>query len=121
MARQEQPEDRSPLAGGCVLTVLGAAVFATVWAASPEAGVLAVWATGTAAIWWSARRRKGTDQPLPSPTEPCPYAEFEQVIADARREGAGVTEFPSGTVVISTPDATNPCLTHVRVLERPER
>ncbi len=67
-APAEEPAERSPLAGGCVLVVLGGAAGAGLWAASPEAAVLAVWVVGTAAVWWSARRRKGTDLPLPSPT-----------------------------------------------------
>lgn len=66
----EEPEGRSPLAGGCVLVVLGGAAGAGLWAASPEAAVLVVWVVGTVAVWWSARRRKGPDLPLPSPTAP---------------------------------------------------
>jgi hypothetical protein len=64
----ETAEERSPLAGGCVLVVLGGAALAGVWAASAEAGILTLWVVGTVALWRAARRRKGPDLPLPSPT-----------------------------------------------------
>jgi len=77
MARRKQPEDpaeeaadepveRSPLVGGCVLVVLAGAALAAVWAASPEAGVLVVWVVGGIAVWRSARRRMA-DLPAPPP------------------------------------------------------
>jgi hypothetical protein len=65
----QEPEQRHPLAGGCVLLTLAGGAGAAVWATSPDVAILTLWAAGTSAIWWSARRRQGTDQPLPSPTE----------------------------------------------------
>ncbi|MBL1107367.1 hypothetical protein JK361_22635 [Streptomyces sp. 5-8] len=101
------PEERSPLAGGCALLVLGGAGFAAVFAVSAEGGILAVWLAGVAAVWWSARRRKGTYQPLPSPTGlPSPHD----------KEGGQTTlVHREGMVIYLTPDATNPVRTHVHV------
>jgi hypothetical protein len=56
----EEPEQRSAAAGGCVLVILGGMPLAVLWAVSAEAGVLAVWVAGAAAVWWSARRRSPT-------------------------------------------------------------
>lgn len=61
-------EDTSPAAGACVLVLLGGGATAAVFAASTEAGVLAVWGVGVTALWMSVRRHKGTDLALPSPT-----------------------------------------------------
>jgi hypothetical protein len=93
----EEPVERSPLAGGCVLVVLGGGAFAGLWAASPEAAVLAVWVVGTVAVWWSTRRRKGTYQPLPSPTvAPSP----EEVFAVETGRAARVVKEPSGMTIV---------------------
>lgn len=66
MAEQE-PEERSRAAGGCVLLSLTAAAGAGIWEASPDAAVLTLWVIGTGAIWWSARRRV-SDMPATPPT-----------------------------------------------------
>jgi hypothetical protein len=68
-AAEELPEERGPLAGGCVLVALGGGTTAGVFAASPTVGTLAVWGVG-AVVLWRTVRRKGTDLPLPSPTVP---------------------------------------------------
>ncbi|MCI3153213.1 hypothetical protein ELQ39_15880 [Streptomyces sp. GB4-14] len=94
---EETGEGRSPLAGGCVLVVLGGGALAGLWAASPDAAVLAVWVVGVAAVWWSARRRKGTYQPLPSPTAPPPRGE---VFAVETGRAARVVKGPGGMTIV---------------------
>lgn len=72
MARREKEAEASPepsrAAGWFVLLALAAVAVAVVFALSTEAGILSLWAAGTAAVWRAARRRKGPDLPLPSPT-----------------------------------------------------
>ncbi|NJP72174.1 hypothetical protein [Streptomyces sp. C1-2] len=63
-ARQDEGEERSRAAGGCVLLVLAGAPVAAVWAVSPEAGVLVVWGAGAVLLWRSVRR---TANPAPPP------------------------------------------------------
>jgi hypothetical protein len=121
MSADEEP---SKAAGACVLVALGSAGLAAIWAASPEAGILTVWTVGTVALWRTARRTTSVDDAAtPSPPPPSGQAdeEFAQVIEAARREGAEVTEIATGTVIISTPDDTNPARTRLRFLDRPER
>ncbi|MGQ5576058.1 hypothetical protein [Streptomyces sp. ECR3.8] len=96
-APAEEPAERSPFAGGCVLVVLGGAAFAGLWAASPEAAVLVVWVVGTVAVWWSARRRKGTYQPLPSPTVTPSRGE---VFAVETGRAARVVKGPGGMTIV---------------------
>lgn len=106
MSREETGAS-SPLAGGCVLLVLGGAGLAVVFALSTEAGILVVWVVGMAAVWWSARRRKGTYQPLPSPTGlPSPHDEEAGQTTLVHREGMSI---------YLTPDQDNPVRTHVHV------
>ena len=93
----EEPEERSAAAGGCVLVVLGGVPLAVCWAVSEVAGVLAVWVVGAAAVWWSARRRKGTDLPLPSPTVPPSRGD---VFAVETGEVARVVKGPGGITII---------------------
>ncbi|MGA5108692.1 hypothetical protein [Streptomyces pseudogriseolus] len=72
MARREKAAEASPepsrAAGWFVLLALAAVAVAVVFALSTEAGILSLWAAGTAALWRAARRRKSPDLPLPSPT-----------------------------------------------------
>ncbi|MFJ7070170.1 hypothetical protein [Streptomyces sp. NPDC101115] len=70
-ADEEQPEP-SPAAGGCVLIALTGVPLAVVFAASPEAGILATVGTATAAVWWSVRRPSKIDNPSPPPPEALP-------------------------------------------------
>lgn len=64
---EEQPEESagaSPAAGACVLVVVGGASLAGVWAVSPTAAVLTVWAVGAGTVWRLVRR---TANPAPPP------------------------------------------------------
>lgn len=63
----EETVEGSPGAGACVLVVLGGAVTAGAFAASPTVGVLGVWAVGTGALWRAARRRQVSDSSAPPP------------------------------------------------------
>lgn len=96
-APAEEPEASSPLAGGCVLLALGGAGLAGVFAASTEAGILVVWVVGVAAVWWSARRRKGTYQPLPSPIVTPSRGD---VFAVETGRAARVVEGPGGVKIV---------------------
>lgn len=66
MSDTDEP-DVSRAAGGCVLVVLGGGVLAVVFAASTQAGILAVWVTGTAAVWRAARHRMSNSSATPPP------------------------------------------------------
>ena len=69
----EPPVEGSPAAGILTLAVLGAGAAAGVYAASPEAGVLGLWAVGTGSLWWSCRRSvPRAANPAPPPGEKRP-------------------------------------------------
>jgi hypothetical protein len=93
----KEPEEPSRAAGGCVLVVLGGGTLAVVFAASPEAGVLAVWVVGALAVWRAARRRIGTDLALPSPTV---APSRNDVSADELRKAARAAYDPNGVMCI---------------------
>lgn len=111
-AAEEPPEveERSALAGVVVVVLLLAVVFGVLFAVSDAAGVLGVVAASTVAVWWSVSRRKGPDQPLPSPTAaPTPEDELpgHGPIAVTHREGMSI---------YVRDDADNPARTHVHVV-----
>ncbi|PWI08396.1 hypothetical protein DIZ27_23165 [Streptomyces sp. NWU339] len=108
----EELEERSPLAGGCVLVVLAGAALAGVWAVSPEAGVLAVWVAGVAAVWWSARRRVSVSSAPPPPQEGRPSCR-----ECAGHELIGVTPLESeeGMLIYKTSPPDRPNHTHIHV------
>jgi hypothetical protein len=108
----EEPEQRSAAAGGCVLLVLGGVPLAVVWAVSAEAGVLAVWVVGVAAVWWSARRRVSDSSATPPPQERRPSC----------RECAGHTllsvtplEGQEGMLIYETVPPDRPNHTHIHI------
>jgi len=103
-ADQEPEEERSPLAGACVLVVLGGVVVAAAFAYDQAAGVLLVVVAGVVALWRSARR-KGTDLPLPSPTERGPDSDER---ARRRAAKAKVAMDPNGVMCIMHPPAVAP-------------
>ena len=113
-APAEEPVQRSPLAGGCVLVVLAGVVLAAVWAVSPEAGVLAVWVAGAVAVWWSARRRVSVSSAPPPPRSGRPSC----------RECAGHTlvdvtplEGEEGMLIYKTVPPDRPNHTHIHIAQ----
>ena len=120
MARREEPVEepveRSPLAGGCVLLVLAGVVLAAVWAVSPAAGVLTVWVAGGSAVWWSARRRVSVSSATPPPGKGRPSC----------RECAGHTligvtplESEEGMLIYKTAPPDRPQHTHIHIAAAP--
>ena len=97
----ELGEEGSPLAGACVLVVLAGVVVAIAFAYDQAAGVLLVVVAGVVALWRSARR-KGTDLPLPSPTERGPDSGER---ARRRAAKAKVAMDPNGVMCILHPPA----------------
>lgn len=97
--RDDSEEEREPsrAAGACVLVVLGVVSLAVVFAASDAAGILTVWVVGVVAVWRCARRRKGTDLPLPSPTAPPSRGD---VYARETGRAARVVKGPGGITII---------------------
>lgn len=68
----EEPEQRSKLAGGCVLVVLAGVGVAALFATSETAGVLLLWAAAAVALWRSANRRVSDMPATPPPEEASP-------------------------------------------------
>lgn len=64
MSADQESEERSPLAGACVLVALAGVVVAIAFAIDEAVGVLLVVAAGTVALWRSVRR---TANPAPPP------------------------------------------------------
>jgi hypothetical protein len=94
--RVEEPvEEPSRAAGGCVLVALGGGAFAGVFAASPEAGVLAVWVVGAVALWRAARRRVSDSSATPPPRGVPPSGD---VFAGETGQIARVVHSPEGVM-----------------------
>lgn len=99
MAAKEKPEESSEepsrTAGACVLVALAGIVTAAVFAISPTAGVLSVWAVGGMLLWRSARRRmsdsSATPPPPPAPPSGNVFAVGEPVVTRVERGPEGVT------------------------------
>ncbi|MET7560579.1 hypothetical protein ABZS95_10280 [Streptomyces sp. NPDC005479] len=94
-AAEEEPGSRT--AGGCVLTLLGALVFAIAFAVSPEAGVFAIWGIGAVALWRAARRRMSDSSATPPPPS------GEDVYAGHRDEIERMQEGPGEGLLILYP------------------
>lgn len=95
-AAEEQPEEApesSPAAGACVLVVLGGAGLAGVWAVSPAAAVLTVWAVGSGAVWRLVRR---TANPAPPPAPERGDGASPQFSIVEDREGHCVVQWQKG-------------------------
>ncbi|WP_031039827.1 hypothetical protein [Streptomyces sp. NRRL F-5650] len=114
MARRKQatedPEERSALAGAVVVVLLLAVVFGVLFAVSDAAGILGTVAASTVAVWWSVTRRKGSYQPLPSPTEPLPPED------ELPGHGPVTIRHREGMSIFLRDDADNPARTHVHVV-----
>lgn len=109
---EEQPEpaedlpESSPAAGACVLVVLGGAVLAGVWAASPSAAVLTVWVVGAGAVWWCVRHTANPAPPPPPERGPDTNPQFT-IVED--REGHCVVQWtmaPPKTTETTSKSAT---------------
>ena len=105
-----ETEERSALAGAVVVVLLGAVVFGALFAWSDAAGILGVVIASVGCVWWSVTRRPGTDQPLPSPTEPrSPESELPG-------HGPIAVTHQEGMSIYVRDDADNPARTHVHVV-----
>lgn len=82
------------MAGACVLVVLAGVVVAVVFAVSPTAGVLALWAAG-AVLLWRAARRMSDSSATPPPEGVAPsgdvFAVGEPVVTRVVKGPEGVT------------------------------
>jgi hypothetical protein len=110
--KPEEPEQRSAVAGGCVLLVLAGVPLAVLWALSDAAGVLAVWVVGAAAVWWSARRRVSDSSATPPPERERPSCR-----ECAGHELVDVTpsETQKGMLIYKSAPPDRPNHTHVHI------
>ena len=89
MSADEEPEEeRHPLAGACVLVVLGGALVAVAFAIDEAVGVLFVVAVGVFALWRSARRMSDSSATPPPPSGTTVYAGHRDEI-ERVQEGPG--------------------------------
>lgn len=91
---EEPSEEPSRTAGACVLVVLAGVLVAVVFAVSPTAGVLALWAVGGVLLWRSARRMSdssATPPPPPVPPSGDVFAVGEPVVTRVERGPEGIT------------------------------
>ncbi|MEU3033512.1 hypothetical protein [Streptomyces griseoaurantiacus] len=112
-ARQDEGEERSRAAGGCVLLVLAGAPVAAVWAASPEAGVLVVWVAGALLLWRAAHRRMSDSSATPPPGEGRPSCR-----ECAGHTFVGVTPLAGqkGMLIYTSAPPDRPNHTHVHIV-----
>lgn len=90
----DEPEEPSRAAGACVLVFLAGVAVAVVFAVSPTAGVLMLWAVGFRALWRTYRRM--SDSPATPPPEAVApsgdvFAVGEPVVTRVERGPEGVT------------------------------
>ncbi|MFH9038977.1 hypothetical protein ACH4FA_06375 [Streptomyces sp. NPDC017966] len=112
MAASEEEPSRA--AGGCVLVVLGGAALAGVWAASAEAGVLAVWVAAGAAVWRAARRPVSVSSAPPPPGEDRPSC---RECAGHDFIGAAPLEGEKGMWIFKSSPPDRPNHTHIHIAE----
>jgi hypothetical protein len=108
MSDEPEPEP-SRAAGGCVLATAVGAAIAILFATAPTAGVLLVWATGTACLWLAVRRpprpvHDTADHSPPPPTTPTANTEVQVRTVGA---GGGVIVYPPGSRITHHP-STDP-------------
>lgn len=116
MAAKEKPEkpseEPSRAAGACVLVVLVGVTTAAVFAVSPTAGVLALWAVGTVLLWRSARRRVSDSSATPPPQEDrpsCDECAGHELVNVAPLEGQ------KGMLIYTTAAPGLPNYTHIHI------
>ncbi|KDN75232.1 hypothetical protein DF19_25075 [Streptomyces olindensis] len=107
-ARENDAEEPSRAAGGCVLAVLGGVAVAAAFAVDEAVGVLGVAAVGWVALWRSARRLSVSSATPPPPPEP-PSGDVYAVEGTTAREvrrtpGEGYLIFPV-IEYVTDPDA----------------
>lgn len=116
MAKEKEVLEDAPsrAAGACVLVALAGVCLAVVFAASTEAGVLAVWVAGVAAVWWAARRRVSGSSAPPPPGELRPSCR-----ECAGHELVDVTpsETEKGMLIYKTSPPGRPNHTHIHIVE----
>ncbi|WP_075662238.1 hypothetical protein [Streptomyces acidiscabies] len=112
-AAKEPAEDGSPVAGACVLIVLGGVAVAAAFAVDEAAGILTVVTAGTVALWRSARRMSDSSA-TPPPREGRPSC----------RECAGHTLLSvtplagrKGMSIYTSAPPDRPAYTHVHIAE----
>lgn len=93
---EEAPEERSPLAGACVLVVLGGVLVAIAFAIDEAVGVLLLVGAGMFALWRSARRVSDSSAPPP----PRGVAPDSDEAARRKRAKARVALDPNGVMCI---------------------
>ncbi|MFI8104719.1 hypothetical protein [Streptomyces sp. NPDC086023] len=109
MSTPETEEERpSPVAGGCMLVGLACVILAAVFAVSPEAGVLAVWAVGAGAVVWAVRRRVSDSSATPPPEGVAPSGdvfagETGEVDRVEKRVGGVTIVYPKREVIPQEP------------------
>lgn len=100
MSDEPEAPERSRAAGGCVLVGLAALALAVVFAISREAGVLALWVSGAAALYVAARSRVSDSSATPPPEGVAPLGDEHADQSGAGPEGAGSRE---GLLIIPDP------------------
>ncbi|SCD61510.1 hypothetical protein [Streptomyces sp. PpalLS-921] len=109
----EAPVEGSHGAGVITLAVLGAGAAAGVYAASPEAGVLGLWAVGAGALWRSCKRRRMSDSSAPPP--PPPARPSCRECAGHRLLGVAPLESQKGMLIYKTAPPDRPNHTHIHL------
>ncbi|MGD1219988.1 hypothetical protein AB9Q10_16345 [Streptomyces krungchingensis] len=64
---EEEPEERSRAAGGCILVTLVGVAIAVLFRVSPAVGVLLLWGFGGVFLWRAANRRMSNSSATPPP------------------------------------------------------
>ncbi len=86
--QEEEPEERSGVAGACVLVVLGSGAVAVAFAVDEALGVLLVVVAGAVALYRSARSMPDSSATPPPPLSGDVYAAHSDEI-DRVQEGPG--------------------------------
>ena len=112
-AVEEPEEERHPLAGACVLVVLGGLVDAIAWAVDEAAGVLLLVAVGVFALWRAARRMSDSSAtPPPGEGRPsCHECAGHELLSVTPLEGQ------KGMLIYKTAPPDRPNHTHIHLAE----
>lgn len=108
----EVPEEPSRAGGACVLVVLVGGVTAGVFALSPTAGVLALWAVGIVLLWRAADRRVSDSSATPPPRKrrpSCRECAGHELVSVTPLEGQ------KGMLIYTTALPDRPNHTHIHI------